>query len=182
MAWLALDRATRIAENRGDSIRQTTVWRLEAERLREDVLANGYDPELDSYTASYGLPGLDASLLLLPEIGFEPLDSKRVTGTIEAVRRTLGAGGPLLYRYRGPDGLPGDEGAFLPCSFWLVEALALTGRRDEARDLFEELLGNGGPLGLFAEEIDPASGRHLGNFPQALTHSTLLRAAAALRV
>jgi GH15 family glucan-1,4-alpha-glucosidase len=121
MAWLALDRATRIAENRGDSIRQTTVWRLEAERLREDVLANGYDPELDSYTASYGLPGLDASLLLLPEIGFEPLDSKRVTGTIEAVRRTLGAGGPLLYRYRGPDGLPGDEGAFLPCSFWLVE-------------------------------------------------------------
>jgi GH15 family glucan-1,4-alpha-glucosidase len=105
-----------------------------------------------------------------------------VTDTGDAIRRHLGAGGPLLYRYPpGSDGLSGREGAFLPCSFWLVQALALTGRVEEAADRFEALLGFGGELGLFAEEADPSSGELLGNYPQALTHAALVQAALALR-
>ena len=100
---------------------------------------------------------------------------------IDAIRRQLGAGGPLLYRYPpGTDGLAGGEGAFLPCSFWLVQALARTGRPDEAEALFDELLALGGPLGLYGEEMDPVTGEHLGNFPQALTHAALVQAALAL--
>src|SRR5690606_909486 len=103
-----------------------------------------------------------------------------VVGTVDAIRTRLGAGGPLVYRYLGADGLPGREGAFLPCSFWLVQALAAIGRHGEASAMFDELVALGGPLGLFAEEMDPATGEHLGNFPQALTHASLLQAAAAL--
>jgi GH15 family glucan-1,4-alpha-glucosidase len=105
----------------------------------------------------------------------------RVVGTIDSIRRRLSAGGPLLYRYRrGTDGLAGGEGAFLPCSFWLVQALARTGRQDEAEALFDALLALGDPLGLYAEEMDPLSGEHLGNFPQALTHAALVQAALTL--
>ena len=104
-------------------------------------------------------------------------------GTIDAIAQRLGAGGPLVYRYPpGQDGLPGIEGAFLPCSFWLVRALALTGRSAEAHELFNQLCTLASPLGLFAEEMDPATGRHLGNYPQALTHSALLQAALSLRM
>jgi len=180
MAWLALDRAIRIAQKRGSNPRHSTVWRAAVQFLGEDIRRHGYDPQIGSYTAAYGSGDLDAALLLLPAVGFEAPDSPRVTGTIEAVRKSLGAGGPLLYRYGDQDGLPGDEGAFLPCSFWLVQALAQTGRRAEAETLFEELLGYGGPLGLYGEEMDPTGREHLGNFPQALTHSTLLQAATAL--
>jgi GH15 family glucan-1,4-alpha-glucosidase len=180
MAWLALDRAIRIAGARDRSPRHLTTWRTALRHLDEDIRSRGYDSALGSYTASYGSADLDAALLLLPEIGLEPYDSPRVIGTIEAIRRTLGAGGPLVYRYRHSDGLPGEEGAFLPCSFWLVLALTRIGRRDQAESLFEELLEMGGELGLYAEEIDPISREHLGNFPQALTHSALVQAAMAL--
>ncbi|MGH8826079.1 MAG: glycoside hydrolase family 15 protein, partial [Jiangellaceae bacterium] len=123
-----------------------------------------------------------AALLILPLLGIEDADSPRVRGTINAIRDELSAGGPLLYRYRpGRDGLPGAEGAFLPCSFWLVQALAHTGRRAEAVELFEALLDLANPVGLFGEEMDPATGAHLGNFPQALTHAGLIQAALALR-
>jgi GH15 family glucan-1,4-alpha-glucosidase len=180
MAWLALDRAIRIAEKRGGSPRHSRAWWAAAQLLGEDIRRRGYDPGIGSYTAAYGSGELDSALLLLPAVGFEAPDSPRVTGTIEAVRRRLGAGGPLLYRYRDPDGLPGDEGGFLPCSFWLVQALAQTGRRAEAETLFEELLEYCGQLGLYGEEMDPVTHEHLGNFPQSLTHSTLLQAATAL--
>ncbi len=180
MAWLALDRAIRIAEKRGSSPRHSSAWRAAAQHLGEDIRRQGHDSQIGSYTAAYGSQDLDAALLLLPAIGLEPIESPRITSTIDAVRKSLGAGGPLLYRYRGRDGLPGGEGAFLPCSFWLVQALAQTGRRIEAEALFEELLEYCGDLGLYGEEIDPTSHEHLGNFPQALTHSTLLQAAAAL--
>lgn len=180
MAWLALDRAIRIAEQRDDSPRDLTVWRSNLEQLGHDIRDKGYDPAAGTYTASYGSDDLDAALLLLPEIGLERDDSPRVAGTIEAIRRTLGAGGPLLFRYRDQDGVAGDEGAFLPCSFWLVLALAKIGKRAEAETLFEELMEMGGELGLYAEEMDPHSHEHLGNFPQALTHSALLQAAIAL--
>jgi GH15 family glucan-1,4-alpha-glucosidase len=115
-------------------------------------------------------------------LGIEPLDSPRVHGTIDAIRRQLGASGPLLYRYPpGHDGLAGTEGAFLPCSFWLVQALAKTGRRAEASERFAELMDLASPLGLYAEQMDPTSRQHLGNYPQALTHAALVQAALALR-
>ena len=145
-------------------------------------LAMGQCFALGSYTRSYGSADLDAALLRLPMLGLEEPDSPAVRGTIDAIRHTLTAGGPLLYRHPpGQDGLPGAEGAFLPCSFWLVEALVLTGRRSEALVLFEELLSLATPLGLYGEEMDPATHAHLGNFPQTLTHAALIQAALALR-
>ena len=117
-----------------------------------------------------------------PSLGIEPADSHRVRGTIDAIRRDLDAGGPLLYRYPpGQDGLPGTEGAFVPCLFWLVQALAKSGRTAEAAEMFDALITLGSPLGLYAEEIDPVSRHHLGNFPQALSHAALVQAALALR-
>ncbi|HEV3400909.1 MAG TPA: glycoside hydrolase family 15 protein [Acidimicrobiales bacterium] len=182
MAWLALDRALRIAGHHRVSARRRSRWTAEREALASDVVTRGFDRARGTFTRSYGSHDLDAALLVLPLLGMEPADSPRVRGTIEAIRRELGAGGPLLYRYRpGEDGLPGTEGAFLPCSFWLVQALAKTGRLAEAADGLEALVALGSPLGLFAEEIEPGTGRHVGNYPQALTHATLVQAALALR-
>jgi GH15 family glucan-1,4-alpha-glucosidase len=182
MGWLALDRALRIGEGHRLGEAQRRRWLTAREELAAEVRDRGFDPVRHSYTRAYGSDDLDAALLLLPGLGFEAAGSSRARGTVDAVRRELSAGGPLLYRYPpGRDGLPGGEGAFLPCSFWLVEALARTGRRGEALELFEELLGLATPLGLYGEELDPATGAHLGNFPQALTHSALVQAALALR-
>jgi pentatricopeptide repeat protein len=145
--------------------------------VAEDIRSRGFDPAQGAYTSTYGSAALDAAVLL-PLLEFEPATNPRVLGTVDAIGRRLGAGGPLLYRYPpGTDGLAGGEGAFLPCSFWLVQALARTGRHDEAEAMFDELLTLGGPLGLYGEEMDPATGEHLGNFPQALTHAALAQAA-----
>ena len=181
MAWLALDRAARIADLRGGrAAHRAETWRLARDDLGADLRERGYDETLASYTAAYGSEDLDAAVLLLPLVGVEAPDAPKVVHTIDAIRERLGAGGPLLYRYVDDDGLPGREGAFLPCSFWLVQALARIGRRDEAESLFQELLELSGPLGLYAEEMDPGSSEHLGNFPQALTHAALLQAALSL--
>ncbi|MGH9035230.1 MAG: glycoside hydrolase family 15 protein [Acidimicrobiia bacterium] len=182
MAWLALDRALRIAEHHRTSPRRRARWEAQRDAIAADVAARGFDPEKGSYTRAYGSGDLDAAVLVLPLLGLEPPGSPRVLGTIAAIRRELGAGGPLLYRYPpGTDGLPGTEGAFLPCSFWLVQALAKAGRAAEAARLFDELLELASPVGLFAEEIDATTHEHLGNYPQALTHASLLQAALALR-
>ena len=183
MAWLALDRAAGLAARRTDrrSARRRQRWITARDGLAEEIRARGFNQQVDAYTAAYDVSDLDASLLLLPAIGFESPSSPRVMSTIDTIRRRLSAGGPLLLRYVDDDGLPGREGAFLPCSFWLVQALALSGRRDEAAELFDQLAAIGGPLGLFAEELDPATGGMLGNYPQALTHAALLQAALALR-
>jgi GH15 family glucan-1,4-alpha-glucosidase len=182
MAWLALDRALRIAATRRTPSREVRRWVIARDALAADIRTKGFDPVRGAYTRSYGSAELDAALLILPQLGIEPVDSPRLTGTIDAISRGLSAGGPLLYRYPpGRDGLPGPEGAFLPCSFWLAQGLASTGRHQEAVELFEELLGLANPLGLFPEEVDPATGAHLGNFPQALTHSAHIQAALALR-
>ena len=182
MAWLALDRALHIADSHRTPARQLSRWQHERESIAADVTAHGYNPELGTYVRAYGSTELDAAVLVLPLVGVEPADSPRVRGTIDAIARHLGAGGPLIYRYPpGRDGLPGGEGAFLPCSFWHVQALAATGRQHEARELFDQLASLASPLGLYAEEIDPVSKRHLGNYPQALTHAALLQAALALR-
>lgn len=182
MAWLALDRALRIAERQGAPRRRLVRWRAEREALATDVLTKGVDNRAGTLVRAYGRSDLDAALLILPLLGLVPADSPLVVGTVEAVARELSAGRPLLHRYPpGEDGLAGGEGAFLPCSFWLVQALAATGDIDGASALMEELLAIAGPLGLYAEEADPASGEQLGNFPQAFTHATLVQAALAIR-
>ncbi|MFM9432479.1 glycoside hydrolase family 15 protein [Arthrobacter sp. MP_2.3] len=182
MGWLALDRALRIAETHRVSTRRRRRWETARSALAADIRARGFDPARNTYTRSYGSSNLDSALLILPVTGFESPGSARLRGTVDAVRAELSAGYPFLYRYPpGQDGLPGDEGAFLPCSFWLAQALALTGRTAEAEELFEALLVVGGPLGLFSEEADPGTGALLGNYPQALTHAALVQAALALR-
>ncbi len=182
MGWLALDRALRIADTHRLPARQRQRWLTAREALAADVKARGYDPARGSYTRTYGSADLDAAVLVLPLLDIEDIDSPRVLGTIDAIRDDLSAGGPLLYRYPpGQDGLTGAEGAFLPCSFWLVQALARTGRHTEAVELFQALLDHANPLGLYAEEMDPSTGTHLGNFPQALTHAALVQAALAIR-
>jgi GH15 family glucan-1,4-alpha-glucosidase len=182
MGWLALDRALRIADTHRLPRRQRRRWLRAREAIGAEVRARGFDPARSAYVRSYGSTDLDAALLVLPLLGFDDADSPRVRGTIDAIRDELSAGGPLLYRYPpGRDGLPGTEGAFLPCSFWLVQALARTGRRREAVALFETLLEVASPLGLYSEELDPTTGAHLGNFPQTLTHAALVQAALAIR-
>jgi GH15 family glucan-1,4-alpha-glucosidase len=182
MAWLALDRTLGIANSHKVSAKRRVRWTRERDALRADILANGVDADRGIFVRAYGRTDLDAALLVLPLIGLEPPDSPRTIATIAAIRRELAAGGPLLYRYPpGEDGLAGREGAFLPCSFWLVQALAATGAADDATALLENLINLGGPLGLYSEEVDPTTGGLLGNYPQALTHATLIQAALAIR-
>jgi GH15 family glucan-1,4-alpha-glucosidase len=182
MAWLALDRALRIAATHRLGSRRRRHWAAERVAVAHEVRTRGFDEARASYMRSYGSDELDASLLVLPLLGIEPLDGLRVRGTINAIEHDLDAGWPLLYRYPpGRDGLPGTEGAFLPCAFWLVQALAKTGRLTDASTRLEALVELATPLGLYAEEMDPVSGAHLGNYPQALTHAALVQAALALR-
>ena len=182
MAWLALDRAVRLAEHHRTAGARRRRWTQEREALREDITRHGLDPERGTYTRSYGSDEVDAALLILPRLGFEAAGSPRVRRTLDAIARELGAGGPLLYRYPpGHDGLDGTEGAFLPCSFWMVQALARSGRLREAHALLDQLVALASPVGLYGEEMDPVTRHHLGNYPQALTHSGLIQAALALR-
>ncbi|MFG1883272.1 glycoside hydrolase family 15 protein [Micromonospora sp. NPDC049102] len=182
MGWLALDRALAIADTHPLPDRQRRRWQRSRDAIAAEVRTRGFDLTTGSYVRTYGSPDLDAALLVLPLLGLDPAESPRVRGTIDAIRDRLSAGGPLLYRYPpGRDGLPGAEGAFLPCSFWLVQALARTGRRREAVELFQAMVDHASPLGLYTEEVDPATGAHLGNFPQTLTHAALVQAALAIR-
>lgn len=180
MAWLCLDRALRISETRAARDTRKKHWMKQRDLLAEEIRARGFDDAVQTYVRSFDSKALDAALLILPVLEFEK-DPARVAGTIAAIRRDLDAGNGLLYRYRGEtDDADGGEGAFLPCSFWAVQALARTGRREEAAELFGELLGLANNVGLFAEEIDIDSKEHLGNFPQAFTHATLIQAALSL--
>ena len=182
MAWVAFDRAVKAVERSGLP-GPVERWRRLRSEIRADVLAHGYDPDRNTFTQSYGSQELDASLLLIPQMGFLPARDERVVGTVEAVQRELGLGDGLLLRYRteqSQDGLPHGEGAFLLCSFWLVDALALIGRDDEARRIFERLLSIRNDVGLLAEEYDPVAGRMLGNFPQAFSHLGLVASACNL--
>jgi GH15 family glucan-1,4-alpha-glucosidase len=155
-------------------------WRSSADALRDTVLTAGWSPAMNSFRQSFGAEAVDAALLLLPATGLLPEGDPRIAGTIAAVRRRLGAGDGLLWRYMTDDGLPPGEGAFLPCSFWLVESLALSGRRVEAEKLFSSLVARSSELGLLSEEIDVDTGELIGNYPQALTHMALINAGCAL--
>jgi GH15 family glucan-1,4-alpha-glucosidase len=182
MAWLALDRALRLAQHHRTTDRRKRRWTAAKAELREQITSCGFDPDRGSYLRSYGSSDVDAALLILPKLGFEPASSPRVQGTLDAIVHDLDAGTPLLYRYPpGQDGLPGREGAFLPCSFWLVRALADSGRIAAATDRFVALIALASPVGLCGEEMDPLTRHHLGNYPQALTHAALVQAAVALK-
>jgi GH15 family glucan-1,4-alpha-glucosidase len=181
MAWVVFDRAVRIAE-RFELEAPLERWKEIREEIHREVCERGYDPERRTFTQYYGSRELDASVLNIPLVGFLPGTDERVTGTIDAITRELGRDG-FVSRYstaETDDGLPGDEGQFLACSFWLVSPLALNGRIEEARALFERLLGLANDLGLLAEEYDVARGRQVGNFPQAFSHLTLIVAARAI--
>ncbi|HSI31726.1 MAG TPA: glycoside hydrolase family 15 protein, partial [Miltoncostaeaceae bacterium] len=171
MAWVAFDRAVRFAEQIGRGGR-TAHWARQRDEIHAEICQRAWDPDRRTFTQYYGSTELDAAVLLIPIVGFLPGDDDRVTGTIDAVWRELGHDG-FIARYstaETDDGLPGTEGQFLACSFWLVSALALNGRRDEARTLFERLLALRNDLGLLAEEYDVPRARQVGNFPQAFSH------------
>jgi GH15 family glucan-1,4-alpha-glucosidase len=181
MAWVAFDRGVRMCVQFG---REGHVerWSELRDEIKAQVLRRGWNERKQAFTQSYGSDALDASLLQMPLVGFIAADDPRFVSTVEAIRRELSVDG-LLLRYRdeeADDGLPPGEGVFLACSFWLVEVLALQGKQDEARELFERLLGLRNDVGLFSEEYDPRSRRMLGNFPQALTHLALVEAALTL--
>jgi len=181
MAWVAFDRAVRAVERYG---KQGPVeqWRKARDEVHAEVLDKGWREDRGAFTQYYGAETLDASILMLPIVGFLPPDDHRVVSTVEAVERELLADG-FVRRYQsdtGVDGLPGSEGAFLPCSFWLADCLALIGRVDDARALFSRLVGLANDLGLLSEEYDPRFGRLVGNFPQAFTHVGLVNTARNL--
>ncbi len=176
MCWVALDRGARLARLH-DQLDYAEKWQAVADEIREDILSNGVD-ERGVFVQRYGATALDASLLLVPLFRFLPAEDPRVRATVLAIAEELTDNG-LVLRYRvteTDDGVPGEEGSFTICSFWLVSALVEIGEVERARSLCERLLSYASPLGLYAEEIDPASGRHLGNFPQAFTHLALINA------
>jgi GH15 family glucan-1,4-alpha-glucosidase len=177
--WAALARALELARDGQIPDAHVGHWRREADQIREFVENRCWSEEKRSYVRFAGSDELDASLLLGVLIQYGDRCGERLAATIDAVRRELGSG-PLLYRYTGEDGLEGNEGFFLTCSFWLVEALARCGRPDEAVELMEQLLALANDVGLYAEEIEPGTGEFLGNFPQALVHLALISAAVAV--
>ncbi|WP_216591651.1 glycoside hydrolase family 15 protein [Streptomyces brasiliscabiei] len=189
MCWVAADRAVRTLEDDPELTGgDLDGWRELRDEIHREVCAHGYDAERNTFTQSYGSRELDAALLLIPLMGFLPPDDPRVVGTVDAIREELSHEG-LVRRYGADhatsattdvDGLPGGEATFLVCSFWMADALQLTGRTKEARELFDRLVGLVNDVGLLAEEYDPAAGRQLGNFPQAFSHVGLVGTALAL--
>jgi GH15 family glucan-1,4-alpha-glucosidase len=179
MCWVAVDRGLRIAREKGFHA-QFSRWERTKEEIRRAILEKGYSKKTGSFVQSFGSETLDAADLLIPAVGFLPAGDERVQSTIDAVLKRLVVNGCLVRRYEGDDGLSGREGAFLICSFWLVKALALSGRIEEAERIFGDVLRHASPLGLLSEEIDLQTGRLIGNFPQAFSHIGLINSALYL--
>jgi GH15 family glucan-1,4-alpha-glucosidase len=182
MAWVAFDRAVKIQEQVGGQVGgDGSIERLRRTRdeIHQDVCQRGFDPDLGSFVQAYGSKSLDASLLLLPLVGFLPPTDPRIVGTVKAIEQRLFVDGFVMRYDTGEvvDGLPPGEGAFLACSFWLADNYILQGRVDEARELFERLLSLRNDVGLLAEEYDPRLSRQVGNFPQAFSHVALVNTA-----
>ncbi len=180
MTWVAFDRAARLAPLFGDA-RAERRWTRARQNLRREILERGYDETAGSFVSAYGEKSVDATLLLFPSYGFLAPNDPRVASTIDRIQAELRAG-RFLRRYDAPDGIDAGEGAFVLCGFWLSEALALAGALDEAMDVFHAHVEAANHLGLLAEEVDPASGAPLGNFPQAFSHLGLIQAAARLNL
>jgi GH15 family glucan-1,4-alpha-glucosidase len=181
MAWVAFDRAARAVERFGMN-GPARQWRATADEIHREVCEKAFDTDRGTFTQAYGSKALDAAVLLIPQVGFLAADDPRVAGTVEAVQRELTHDG-FVRRYHTDhtdDGLTGSEGTFLICSFWLADSLALLGRVGEARALYDRLVALRNDVGLLAEEYDPASGRMLGNFPQAFSHLGLVNTACHL--
>jgi GH15 family glucan-1,4-alpha-glucosidase len=179
MCWSALDRGIALAE---ECMRRAPVrrWAKTRDEIKRTIERRGFDRKRGSFVQAFDRSELDAALLLLPRVGFVAWDDERMLQTIADIREELGAGDGLLYRYRRSDGLEGQEGAFVSCSFWLAECLARAGELPDARAIFDKAVATANDLGLLAEQVDPASGELLGNFPQALTHLSHIDAAVAL--
>jgi GH15 family glucan-1,4-alpha-glucosidase len=178
MAWVAFDRAIRSVETFGLE-GPVSRWRRLRSQIFTEVCARGFDPEIGSFVQSYGAKEVDASLLLMPSVGFLPVTDPRIAGTIRAIEERLMVDGFVL-RYRtseNVDGLPPGEGVFLACSFWLVDVYVLQGRREDAEQLFRRLLALCNNVGLLSEEYDPAARQLVGNFPQAFSHVGLINSA-----
>ena len=180
MCWVALDRASRLADRGELPASHSVRWKREAAAIAQYVETECWSDRMRSYTRIAGSDQVDASLLMLPLVGYGGADATRIHGTIDAVNRDL-RHGDFVYRYHADDGVPGAEGCFLNCSFWLVAAFAKVGRTDEARALMDALLARANDVGLYSEEVDPKTRAFLGNFPQALVHLALIEAACALR-
>lgn len=179
MAWVALDRGIKAAVELGLPANLERWERVRAE-IQAEVLERGWDEKVGAFVQAYEYPLLDAANLRMPLVGFLPAQHPKMRATIEKTREVLAADG-LVYRYlEAEDGLPGGEATFAICTFWLIENLIHLGRLEEARALFERMLGYANDLGLYAEEIDPTTGELLGNFPQGFTHIGLLAAAINL--
>jgi GH15 family glucan-1,4-alpha-glucosidase len=181
MAWVVFDRAIRLAEQ-FELDAPLERWKETRGEIHREVCDRGFDPSRQTFTQYYGSKELDAAVLNIPLVGFLPATDERVTGTIDAISGELARDG-FVSRYstsETDDGLAGDEGQFLACSFWLVSALALNGRVEDARALFERLLALANDLGLLSEEYDVTHQRQVGNFPQAFSHLTLIGAAVAI--
>jgi GH15 family glucan-1,4-alpha-glucosidase len=180
MSWVALDRGVRMAEEL--SLESDTVtWRAARDTLHAEIMERGWSENRQSFVQSYDHDALDAAALAIPMVRFLPWNHPRVHGTVHAVARELTTqDGELVYRYRHPDGLEGEEGAFSICTFWLAQALAMIGERERAERVLRRMLRHANHVGLYSEEIDPHNGEFLGNFPQAFTHIALINCAAAL--
>jgi GH15 family glucan-1,4-alpha-glucosidase len=178
MCWAALDRAIRLAERGEVPSRHLDRWRREASAIAAFIEARCWSNTLGSYTRIAGSDDVDASLLMLATIRYQG-GGERIASTVDAINRRL-RNGDFVYRYHAGDGVPGREGCFLNCSFWLVSALARIGRVDEAAALMDRLVTRANDVGLYSEEIDPSSGAFLGNFPQGLVHLALIDAAVAI--
>jgi GH15 family glucan-1,4-alpha-glucosidase len=179
MCWVALERATALADRLGASDR-VQAWSHTQDQIHQAIMSNGWSDRVNAFTQSFGSDDLDASNLMLPLVGFIPSDDPRVLATIDATEERLTDKRGLVYRYRSHDGIDGEEGAFVLCTFWLAQALALAGQPDRARSVFERAVAFVNDVGLLAEEVDPLSGELLGNFPQALSHIGLVNAAWAI--
>ena len=180
MCWVAMQRAIAMAEDLTVSEERLADWERARDEIREAILEKGWSDKVGAFTQTFGNDALDASGLVIPMVGFLPFDDDRVRATVEAIRDELMDDNGLVYRYLAPDGLPGREGAFLLCTFWLAEALAGLGDLEEARRVFETAASYSNDVGLFSEEVHPDSGELLGNFPQAFSHVGLINAAFAI--
>jgi GH15 family glucan-1,4-alpha-glucosidase len=176
MCWVALDRAVALADVL-DGGGRVERWRQTREEIRTAILAGGWSDKARAFTQTFGSDDLDASNLMIPIVGFLPGDDARVVATVDAIASRLTDEHGLVYRYRAADGLEGEEGSFLLCTFWLAQAQALAGQLRQATDTFSRAAAYANDVGLFAEEVDPRNRELLGNFPQAFSHIGLVNAA-----